>query len=106
MVDSILNKTAQPPGTIARLKVSQPSPTQDSTALNSAEQQLADILDLSPEARTQVQNSRKANAYLSIFGKALKIINGWSAKKAYVPQFSKVEVEFVPSKGSIVKKEA
>lgn len=104
MVDTILSKASQPAGTIARLKVSAPAAASESTGLSTSEQQLSDIIDLSDTARQQIQKNRKLDAALRMFNNVLKLVNGRAPR--YVPQFSKVEVEFVKPSSTSVKTEA
>jgi hypothetical protein len=101
MVSSIFDKGTQPPGTIARLKVSQPSVANLNTGLTGAEKQLSDIIDIGSAAQERAQKVRKLDAYLRIFNTALDYLNG--RFKRYAPQFSKVEVEFIqpPKKDSL-----
>jgi hypothetical protein len=94
MVGSIFDKGAQPPGTIARLKVSQPSVTNLYTGLTASEKQLSDIVDIGSAAQERAQKVRKLDAYLRIFNTALDFLNG--RVKRYTPQSSKVAVEFIP----------
>lgn len=101
MVDSILGKGVQPPGTIARLKVSPPSVTNLYAGMTNGEKRLADIVDVGSGVQDKVQKMRKLDAYLRVFNTALDYING--RFKRYTPQFSKVEVEYVspPKKDSL-----
>lgn len=95
MAGNILGTGAQPPGTIARLKVSPPSITDLYTGMTGGEKQLADIVDVGSGVQEKVQKMRKLDAYLRVFNTALDMING--RFKRYSPQFSKVEVEYVPA---------
>lgn len=101
MVGSIFDRGAQPPGTIARLKVSQPSASNLYTGMTASEKQLSDIVDIGSAAQERARKVRKLDAYLRIFNTALDFING--RVKRYAPQFSKVEVEFIapPTKDSL-----
>ena len=94
MVGSIFDKGVQPPGTTARLKVSSPSVTNFYTGMTSSEKQLADIVDIGSAAQERAQKVRKLDAYLRIFSTAIDYLNG--RFKRYTPQFSKVDVEFIP----------
>jgi hypothetical protein len=105
MVDTILGKTSQTPGTIARLKVSAPASASLGLGLTASENQLSDIVDIGSAAKDRAQKMRKLDAYLRIFNSALKYFNGTATR--YVPQFSKVEVELIqPEKKPGVKIDA
>lgn len=93
MVDTILGKTSQTPGAIARLKVSAPAASSLGSGLTTGEQQLSDIVDIGSASIERAQKVRKLDAYLRIFNSALKYFNGMTAR--YTPQFSKVEVELI-----------
>lgn len=93
MVDTILGKTSQTPGTIARLKVSQTPAASLGLGLTTSEQQLSDIVDIGSAAKERAQKVRKLDAYLRIFNSALKYFNGMTAR--YTPQFSRAEVELI-----------
>ncbi len=93
MVDTILSKASQTPGTIARLKVSQAPAASLAFGLTTSEQQLSDIVDIGSEAKDRAQKVRKLDAYLRIFNSALKYFNGMTAR--YTPQFSRAEVELI-----------
>lgn len=93
MVGSISAKGSNPPGTIARLKVSQPSAATLSTGLSASEKQLSDLVDLGAAAKEKAQKVRKLDAYLRIFNTALDYFNG--RFKRTNPLFSKAEVEFI-----------
>lgn len=93
MVDTILGKTSQTPGMIARLKVSAPTSATLSLGLTTSEQQLSDIVDIGSAAKERAQKMRKLDAYLRIFNSALKYFNGMTAR--YTPQFSRAEVELI-----------
>ena len=102
MVGSIFDKGAQPPGTIARLKVSQPSSAKIDTGMTTAEKRLSDIIDIGSAAQERAQKVRKLDAYLRIFNTTLDYYNG--RFKRYTPLFSKAEVEFVsPTKKDSLK---
>lgn len=100
MTDSLFLKTAQEPGAIARLKVGKPAgkPVLDA-GLSGPEKQLADLIDLSPQAREKSQSIRKLDIYLRTFSQALKFF-GFSggASSSYRPQLTPVDIEIVPPK--------
>ena len=102
MAGIISGAGSNPPGTIARLKVSQPSAAGLQTGLTAGEKQLSDILDLGSAAREQAQKVRKLDAYLRLFNRALDYFNG--RYKRTNPLFSKAEVEFIrPQKKDSLK---
>jgi hypothetical protein len=102
MTGIISHAGPNPPGTIARLKVSQPSPAELQTGLTAGERQLADIVDISKTAREKAQKLRKLDAYLRLFNRALDYFNG--RFKRVNPLFSKAEVEFIrPQKKDSLK---
>lgn len=91
-----------PPGTIARLKVSQPSAAELQAGLTAGERQLSDIVDLGSATKERAQKLRKLDAYLRLFNRALDYFNG--RFKRVNPLFSKAEVEFIhPQKKDSVK---
>lgn len=103
MVESIFAKSGVPaPGTIAKLKVGKPTSTQTSTSLTRAENRLADILDLSPEATKKVQSGRKVDSYLRMFNSVMQFING--SYKTNQPQISLVTIEYVKLENPYLKK--
>jgi hypothetical protein len=102
MIGSIFDKGVNPPGTIARLKVSSPSVTNLYAGMTASEKQLSDIVDIGSAAQEKAQKVRKLDAYLRIFNTALDYLNG--RFKRYTPQFSKAEVEFIrPEKKDSLK---
>jgi len=103
MVESIFTKSGVPaPGTIAKLKVGKPVTVQSSTSMTSAENRLADILDLSPEATKKVQSGRKVDAYLRMFNSVMQFIN--RSYKINAPQISPVTIEYVKLENPYLKK--
>lgn len=105
MVDSLFAATRNlKPGMIARLKVAPQARAMFSPGMTNAEQQLADTLKLSDDAKSRLVQGRKLDGYLRIFSSALKIMNGFFTA-AYRPVQSRVEVEFYePPKPGIDKK--
>lgn len=102
MIDNILGNGVKTAGMMARLKVSQSAPAQLRVGLTASEQQLADIVDIGAGAQKKAQDVRKLDTYLRFFNSALKYLNGSAAR--YVPQYSKVEVEFIaPEKNKSLK---
>lgn len=93
MIDNIPGNSAKMAGMTARLKVSQPTSAQLQVGLTASERQLSAIVDIGAPAQKKAQDMRKLDAYLRLFNTALKYLNGSAAR--YVPQYSKVEVEFV-----------
>ncbi len=93
MIDNIFGYGSKTTGMTARLKVSPPETARLQTGLTASEQQLSDIVDIGAGAQKKAQNVRKLDSYLRLFSSVLKYMNGFSPR--YMPQYSKVEVEFV-----------
>ena len=100
MVENV-SYTAKP-GMIARLKVGDgaQTPAQNKASmpgLTASEHALADLLDLSDDTKTRVNEGRKVDAFLRLFSSALNFFNGFRFS-SYRPVASTVEVEFVEAK--------
>ncbi len=99
----MIEKVAQAPLTLARLKVGTPEVATNPAALSAAETRLADLTGLDTAARASATRGRKASAYLQVFGSVLKLLNGFTSA-GYKPQESRAQVElYTPPKTSSVR---
>lgn len=84
--------------TLARLKINNTGTAGTISDLTEAESRLADLVNLSEDARSALRKSRKLDSYLRVFGAISRILNGTATIS---PAFSTVEVEyFQPEKES------
>lgn len=98
MADSITPSSVAKPGMIARLKIGATPTAQTVTSGPSrAENNLADLINLSADAKDSLTGGRKLDAYLRTFSSALKLFTGFRFS-SYRPVASTVEVEFVEAK--------
>lgn len=86
-------------GSYARLKVTPLATPRLNIGQSESEKTIRDLVDIPQGASSKITDLKKLDAYLQIFSKALKIINGGfglnrSTIPYYKPQMSKVEVEF------------
>lgn len=99
-MDPVFLTRAQKPGTTFRLKIGEAPKSSGQTFTNrlqGPEKDLADIIDLSPAARKQVEDSRKVDGYLRFFSSALKIFGfGGYTSSSYQPKLSNIDIEIVP----------
>lgn len=99
MVESIFSQKAPKPGMIARLKVGAlpKAGAVETPGLTRAESGLADMVNLSADAKARITQGRKLDSYLRVFSSALKIMNGLF-NTGYKPVRSTVEIEFIEMK--------
>lgn len=97
MVESIFSKNTAKPGMIARLKVGGTAKAPGLPGLSAAENNLADLVQISGDAKTRALETRKLDAHLRVFSSALKFFNGFFSN-SYKPTASTIDIEYVEMK--------